>query len=172
MAVETVVESQTVTGADMRVILDVPKVERNGPLSPVEIRRRLFPPTTNNHSSTHKSLFQPLQFNSDLSTLDEKYTTSGHFGHKGLLKADKRERSPKEIISLPKRPRHDPQAFPLLVDSVFGRDEPDSESSSTVRDLHGSIHSPSSNDLHMVVADSLAADSDSSVNNLVCPLLS
>jgi hypothetical protein len=176
--VVTAVEGpQTVDGAALDVVQHVPEVERNGPLSPVEIRRRLFPanPTP---KSAHKSLFQPLQFN-DMSTLDEKYSSSGFFGYKGQKKTAKRERSAEQVrrdISLPKRLRYDPQTSQLILDSVFGRAGPDSDASSVVGDQGsiraGSMYSPGyDNDLQIAVVDSPAADSDSAMNSLVRRLL-
>ena len=182
MAFEPAPEPETVAGAAMDVTEDSKEAQdikvESGPLSPVEIRRRLFPASVAENPTSTKSLFQPLQFNSDLSSLDEKYST-GFFGYKGPMKIAKRERSAEQVgrdILLPSRPkrlRYDPQTSQLIFDSVFGPDGLDSDSSSTVGDhpAPGSIHSPRSNDLQMAVVDSPAADSDSSVNNLVCCLL-
>jgi hypothetical protein len=174
-------EPQTVEGAVVHVADDSKEAQdtnvESGPLSPVEVRRRLFPASAvENHNST-KSVFQPLQFNSDLSSLDEKYAT-GLFGYKGLMKI-KRERSAEQVrrdIYLPSRPkrlRYDHETSQLVLDSVFGPDGLDSDSSSVVGDhpAAGSIHSPRSNDLQVSGIDSPAAGSDAAVNNLVCRLL-
>jgi mediator of RNA polymerase II transcription subunit 13 len=171
-AVEPAEGPPTVGGAAPDEAQDVkeaqdPKVE-NTPLSPVEIRRRLFPASASENPPAHKSLFLPLQFNSDLSTLDQKYST-GLFRYKGLAKIAKRERSAeqarKDILlpSRPKRLRYDPQTSQLLLDSTDG---PDSDSSSVVGDLPapGSIHSPRSN---VAAVDSPAEDSDAPVHALV-----